>query len=96
MTFSKPLDLFKEFFQSEIVGGLLLIGCTLVSMFIANSSFGDSYLHFIHSHLDLSFWEVKLDLSLEQWINDGGMAIFFLLVGLEIERELYKGGTPKF
>ena len=96
MTLSKPLDLFKEFFQSEIAGGLLLICCTLLSLFLANSAAGPSYLHWIHHHLDLSFANIHLDLSLEQWVNDGLMAVFFLLVGLEIERELYKGELRSF
>ena len=83
--------LFRDFFNSEKIGGLLLLVCTIVSIFIANSHFGASYLHFWHSHIDLSFGKVFLDYSIEHWVNDGLMSIFFLLVGLEIERELYKG-----
>lgn len=75
--------LFTEFFQSEKAGGFILIGCTVLSMLIANSAWGSSYIH---------FWHEKLGgLSIEHWINDGLMAVFFLLVGLEIERELYVG-----
>lgn len=75
--------LFTEFFQSEKAGGFILIGCTIISLLIANSAWGSSYVH---------FWHEKLGgLSIEHWINDGLMAIFFLLVGLEIERELYVG-----
>lgn len=84
-------DLFKEFFDSEKIAGLLLVFCTLVSLLIANSTFGESYIQLIHTKLDLSFANVNLDLSLEHWINDGLMAIFFLMVGLEVERELYIG-----
>jgi Na+:H+ antiporter, NhaA family len=96
MPLQKPLDLFKEFFQSEIAGGLLLIFCTLLSIILANSSLAESYIHIIHSNMDLSFWQLRLDHSLEQWVNDGLMAVFFLLVGLEIERELYKGELSSF
>lgn len=75
--------LFTEFFQSEKAGGFILIACTIISLLIANSSWGSSYIH---------FWHEKLGgLSIEHWINDGLMAVFFLLVGLEIERELYVG-----
>lgn len=75
--------LFTDFFQSEKAGGFILIGCTIISLLIANSSWGSSYIH---------FWHEKLGgLSIEHWINDGLMAVFFLLVGLEIERELYVG-----
>ncbi|MEO8404930.1 MAG: Na+/H+ antiporter NhaA [Chitinophagaceae bacterium] len=90
------LDLFKHFFQSERTGGFVLIGCTIISLIIANSAIGESYLHFWHRHIDLSFAGISLDYSIEHWINDGLMAIFFLLVGLEIERELYIGELSSF
>lgn len=85
------MDLFKAFFKSEKSGGFVLIACTLISLMLANSSLGESYTHFWHTHIDLSFAGLQLDYSLEHWINDGLMTIFFLLVGLEIERELYIG-----
>lgn len=85
------LDLFKDFFQSEKAAGFILIGCTLVSLTIANIGFGPDYTNFLHSYLDLSFAGIDLKYSIEHWINDGLMAIFFLLIGLEIERELYIG-----
>jgi Na+:H+ antiporter, NhaA family len=88
MTWTK---LFKGFFDSEKVGGILLLLCTLVSLLIANSAWGEGYTHFWHSKLDLSFAGLQLNYSVEHWINDGLMTIFFLLVGLEIERELYAG-----
>ena len=82
---------FKAFFESERAGGLILLGCTVISMLIANSEWSDAYLHFWHTSLNASFSFITLDYSIEQWINDGLMTIFFLLVGLEIERELYAG-----
>jgi Na+:H+ antiporter, NhaA family len=82
---------FKNFFESERAGGLILLACTILSLIIANSNWGDSYLHFWHKKLDASFGFIRLNYSIEEWINDGLMAIFFLLVGLEIERELYAG-----
>lgn len=83
--------IFREFFNSEKLGGMILLLCTILSLAIANSSYGEAYLHFWHSDLDLSFSFVHLNYSVEHWINDGLMTVFFLLVGLEIERELYKG-----
>jgi len=74
---------FKDFFDSEKAGGVLLIICTIVSLLITNSAFGAEYLHFWH--LDVG------GLSVELWINDALMAIFFLLIGLELERELKVG-----
>lgn len=88
---TKTLDLFKNFFHSERSGGFVLVACTIISLLIANSAIGDNYIHFWHSTLDLSFAGIELNYSLEHWVNDGLMAIFFLLVGLEIERELYIG-----
>lgn len=75
--------LFKEFFKSESAGGVILIICTVVSLLLANLFLGDSYVHFWH--LDL------LNKPVHFWVNDVLMTIFFLLVGLEIEREIYIG-----
>ncbi|QYG02014.1 MULTISPECIES: Na+/H+ antiporter NhaA [Massilia] len=74
---------FQEFIASGKAGGAILILCTLVSLAIANSAWGSSYL---------GFWHIPLGgLTVELWINDALMAIFFLLVGLELKRELYNG-----
>jgi Na+:H+ antiporter, NhaA family len=79
---------FTSFFDSEKSSGILLILCTLVSLAITNSVHGAGYLH---------FWESRVGgLSLEHWINDGLMAVFFLLIGLELERELYVGELSNF
>jgi Na+:H+ antiporter, NhaA family len=79
----KMTKLFKDFFESEKAGGLTLVFCTIVSLIIANSGFGENY----HN-----FWQTPFqEHSLEHWINDGLMTIFFLLIGLELEREIYIG-----
>lgn len=85
------IDFFKDFFESEKSGGLILIFCTVVSLALSNSPWGDAYLHFWHLPMDLSFLTIGLDYHLEHWVNDGLMTVFFLLVGLEIEREVYVG-----
>ncbi len=85
------MNLFRAFFNSEKASGFILIACTIISLWVANSTWGESVTHLIHEHADLSFSGLHLDYSLEQWINDGLMTFFFLLVGLEIERELYIG-----
>ena len=74
---------FKNFFDSEKSSGVLLVICTLVSLLLANSIVGARYLSIWHFHV--------AGLSVEHWINDGLMAIFFLLIGLELEREFYNG-----
>jgi Na+:H+ antiporter, NhaA family len=74
---------FQKFFDAEASGALLLIACTAASMGIANSSGGDAYL---------AWWQLRIGgLRVEHWINDGLMAVFFLLIGLELERALYSG-----
>ena len=76
-------DTFVRFFESEKSGGLLLLFCTAISLVLANSAVGAAYL---------AAWKTEwLGLSVEHWINDGLMAIFFLMIGLELERELYVG-----
>jgi Na+:H+ antiporter, NhaA family len=89
-------DLFKDFFRSEKAGGFTLVVCTIISLIIANSGFSKEYLHFWETPIDLSFFKIELNYTIEHWVNDGLMAIFFLLVGLEIERELYVGELSSF
>lgn len=80
----RPLShTFKEFIESSKSGGIVLILCTILSLSIANSSLGPAYLGFWHQYV--------AGLSIEHWVNDALMAIFFLLIGLELERELYNG-----
>ncbi len=74
---------FNIFFESEKSSGIFLIFSTLVSLALANSSLGQGYLSFWHTHI--------AGLTMEHWVNDGLMAIFFLFVCLELERELYNG-----
>ncbi len=93
---NKLSNLFKSFFESEKVGGLLLVICTLISLIIANSDNGEVYRHFMHQKFDLSFSAIQLNYSVEHWVNDGLMAIFFLMVGLEVEREIYIGELADF
>lgn len=92
----KFANLFKGFFDSEKVAGLLLVCCTVISLIIANSSIGADYIDFMHRKIDVSFTGLALDYSIEHWVNDGLMAIFFLMVGLEVERELYIGELADF
>ena len=76
-------DTFRRFFDSERSSGLLLLACTVVALVVTNSPAGPEYQ---------AFWRREMaGLSLAQWINDALMAVFFLLIGLELERELYVG-----
>ena len=79
----KITQVFNNFFESEKVGGLILLVCTITSLLLANSTFGESYHH---------FWLTEFSgKPIEYWVNDGLMTIFFLLIGLELEREIYQG-----
>jgi Na+:H+ antiporter, NhaA family len=79
----KLTRLFNEFFYSEKAGGLILVFSTLISLLLANSPLSIPYINFWHSTIAGD--------SLGHWINDGLMTVFFLLIGLELEREIYKG-----
>jgi len=79
----KLTKLFNDFFNSEKAGGLILVFVTIVSLALANSAWQTDYIN---------FWQFDFGgHSIVHWINDGLMAIFFLLIGLELEREIYKG-----
>lgn len=79
----KLTKLFCEFFENEKTGGIILVVVTIISLMLANSPIDAEYI---------SFWNQPMGShTLTEWINDGLMAIFFLLIGLELEREIYQG-----
>lgn len=80
---------FKNFFNNFQSSGILLVLCVVISLLIANSSFGREYQYFWNKEIGTDFLHLKYPISI--WINDGLMAIFFLLVGLEIKREIVEG-----
>ena len=86
-----PLTIFQRFFRTETLGGLVLLGFGLAALAIANSPLSEAYNHLWEIPLTLGIAPHELSLSLHEWINDGLMAVFFLLVGLEIKRELLAG-----
>ncbi len=88
---TKLTRLFIEFFDSEQASGIVLIACTLTSILIAKSLFGKGFIDFWHMKVGVDAGFLKLHYSVEHWVNDALMAIFFLLIGLEIEREIYVG-----
>ncbi|KYN87866.1 sodium:proton antiporter [Vibrio cidicii] len=76
-------DAIRDFFKMESAGGILLVIAAAIAMVIANTSLNDIYQSVLHSYL--------FGMSVSHWINDGLMAIFFLLIGLEVKRELLEG-----
>ena len=91
------LKIFKQFLQSSNIGGILLFICVILSLILANSPLADSFSKLLNTTLGFETDHIQLNYSVLLWINDGLMAIFFLLVGLEIKRELVEGelSSPK-
>ena len=86
-----PLTIFQRFFRTETLSGIVLLGFGLTALAIANSPLSEAYNHVWEIPLTLGIVPQELSLSVHDWINDGLMAVFFLLVGLEIKRELLAG-----
>ncbi len=88
---------FQEFFRAETAGGLVLLSCTVLALAWANSPWADAYNTLLATKLTVSFGSVGLAKPLLLWVNDGLMALFFFLIGLEIKREVLVGelATPR-
>ena len=86
---SRQVSALRHFFASEAAGGLLLIGAAALALIVANGGWGDAYRHLLH--LPAGTLPIHGPTDLHFWVNDGLMAIFFLLVGLEIKREWLEG-----
>jgi len=91
------LTVFKNFFKSSNAGGILLFICVILSLILANTAAGSMLQSFLDIPIGFESDNVHLKYSILLWINDGLMAIFFLLVGLEIKREIVEGelSSPK-
>ncbi|EJG0026004.1 Na+/H+ antiporter NhaA [Vibrio alginolyticus] len=76
-------DVIRDFFKMESAGGILLVIAAAIAMTIANSPLGETYQSVLHTYV--------FGMSVSHWINDGLMAVFFLLIGLEVKRELLEG-----
>src|SRR5690554_5577720 len=91
------LRVLPNFLKHESAGGIILFFCVVISLVIANSPLGAGFNRLLETQIGFNTNSVHLEYSVALWINDGLMAIFFLLVGLEIKRELVEGelATPK-
>ena len=90
-TFNKIATPFEHFIHSQTTTGLVLMLMTLLALILANSPLVDIYTHFFHTKIDFNVGSWTLSHTLHHWINDGLMAIFFFMVGLEIKREVLIG-----
>lgn len=82
---------FNEFLGGQQSSGIVLIICTVLSLFLANSIFAEVYQQIWHTTIGVHVGSKEINFPLHLWINDGFMAIFFLFIGLEIKRELLVG-----
>jgi NhaA family Na+:H+ antiporter len=88
---ARPLSALRAFLQHEASGGYVLMVAAALALIVANTPLAGVYFSFLGHHLGFSLGPVSLDESVLHWINDGLMAVFFLLVGLEIKREVLDG-----
>jgi NhaA family Na+:H+ antiporter len=97
----KPVDRWilnpmKRYILNSSMGGIILFSSAVLAMVIANSPYGEAFHHFWEKEFSIGFNGVSLSKSLHHWINDGLMAVFFFVVGLELKREIMAGelSTP--
>jgi NhaA family Na+:H+ antiporter len=90
------LKIFSHFFRSSSAGGIILLICVMISLFIANSGWSEGFKEMLNFELGFNTSSLHLKYPILLWINDGLMAIFFLLVGLEIKREIIEGELSSF
>ncbi|OOF39298.1 Na(+)/H(+) antiporter NhaA [Rodentibacter mrazii] len=90
------LQLIRQFFKLESSGGILLLFAALIAILFANSPLGTDYNNFLHLPVSAQIGAFSIDKTLLHWINDGFMAVFFVLVGLEVKRELLEGSLSNY
>ena len=89
--FNKIATPFEHFIHAQTTTGMILMFMTLLALILANTPLTESYAHFFHTKIDLNVSSWQLSHTIHHWINDGLMAIFFFLIGLEIKREVLVG-----
>ncbi len=90
-SFDKVVTPFEEFIHNETTSSRLLMVCALLALLAANTALAGTYQHFIHTPIGMSIGGWTLEKSLQHWVNDGLMALFFFVVGLELKREILVG-----
>ena len=89
-------ELVRYLLRDEAISGKFILGATLVALILANSPLQNVYDHVWHTNLSIGLGSWSLHMNLRHWINEGLMTFFFLVVGLEIKREIVKGELGKF
>ncbi len=93
--FEKILSPFEEFIHRQTTSGLLLMGTAILALILANGPLAENYLHILHTPILVGVGNWSVEMSLHHWINDGFMAFFFFVVGLELKREILVGELAK-
>jgi NhaA family Na+:H+ antiporter len=88
---NNPMNFIDEFIKKESSAGITLIFITILALLLKNSPFSQLYEEFLHTPVEIRFGALHIDKPLLLWINDGLMAVFFLLIGLEVKREFLEG-----
>ncbi|MBU4110198.1 Na+/H+ antiporter NhaA, partial [bacterium] len=89
--FQKVATPFEHFLHAQTTTGIILMAMTIIALILANTPLADAYMHLFHTKIDFSVGSWSISHSIHHWINDGLMAIFFFIVGLEIKREVLVG-----
>ena len=89
--FKKVSTPFEHFLHAQTTTGIVLMFMTILALILANSPLTETYAHFFHTKVDLNVGSWELSHTIHHWINDGLMAIFFFIIGLEIKREILVG-----
>ncbi|MBT8441282.1 MAG: Na+/H+ antiporter NhaA, partial [Gammaproteobacteria bacterium] len=86
-----PIPALKNFLKFESLGGLLLIAAAIIALVVSNSALAPVYVDLLATRVAVICGALSIDKPLLLWVNDGLMAIFFLLIGLELKREILEG-----
>ena len=89
--FNRVATPFEHFLHAQTTTGIVLMFMTVIALILANTPLTDTYAHFFHTKVDLTVGSWSLSHTIHHWINDGLMAIFFFIIGLEIKREILVG-----
>ena len=92
MSFDKILTPFEEFIHRQTTSGFLLMCMAVLALVLANGPLASAYEHAVHTLVSVNIGSWAIEMSLHHWINDGLMALFFFVVGLELKREFLVGG----
>ncbi len=90
-SFDRILTPFEEFIHRQTTSGLLLMATAILALVLANSALSQMYLHLLHTPFGINVGDWRLEKTLHHWVNDGLMALFFFVVGLELKREMLVG-----